>query len=60
MTQNKNTLACDNTDSLINNCFVCGEQLEQALLGPILVQDNLFWEAIVVSFATFFPETGFH
>lgn len=44
MTQNKNTLACDNTDSLINNCFVCGEQLEQALLlGPISAQDYLFW-----------------
>lgn len=43
-----------NTDSLINNCFVCSEQLEQALLlGPISVQDYLFWEVIVVFFRTF-------
>lgn len=42
MTQNKNTLECDNTETLINNCFVCSEQLEQALQGPILVQNNLF------------------
>lgn len=42
MTQNKNTLACNNTDFLINNCFVCSGQLEQALLGLILVHDNLF------------------
>lgn len=48
MTQNKNILACDNRDFLINNCFVCRRQLVQALLGLILVQDNLFLEVIVV------------
>lgn len=47
MTQNKNILACDNRDFLINNCFVCSRQLVQALLGLILVQDNLFLEVIV-------------
>lgn len=56
MTQNKNILACDNRDFLINNCFVCSRQLVQALLGLILVQDNLFFGSYCCFFRTYFEK----